>query len=77
MIQIFIRLWNYIRIHGAIRYANAMHEQTGKRYYVLQLGGKVRVIDKQGILTLIRSNILQKRMKEHVNLIRYAIYYTK
>ncbi|MDR1848133.1 MAG: hypothetical protein LBR17_08495 [Bacteroidales bacterium] len=77
MIQIFIRFWNFIRVRNAIIYAKAMNKQTGKRYYVLQLGGKIRVLDKQAIETLVRRNILQKRMREHYELIKYALFFTK
>lgn len=76
MIKILIRFWNFIRVKNAIMYANKMHHFTKKRYYVLQMGGKIRVLSKTQIDYLVDKGYLRKSMKEFVTLSKMSIYHT-
>lgn len=57
-------------------YANKMHNFTNKRYYVLQMGGKIRVLTKTQIDYLVDNGYLRKSMKEFATLSKMSIYYT-
>jgi hypothetical protein len=77
MIKILIRLWNYIRVKNAIAYANKMHAQTNKQYFVIQIGHHIRVLTRAQINYLVDIHILHRCMKEFYNIIKYSIYYTR
>lgn len=76
MIKIIIRFWNFIRVKNAIIYANKMHKRTKKRYYVLQIGGKIRVLTKTQIDYLVAKKVLRKSMQEYPVLAKMCIYHT-
>lgn len=68
---------NYVRVKSAIRHADKMHRLTGKRYFVIKVGGKIRVYDRNKIDWLVDCRILTREMRDYYNLIRYCIYHTK
>jgi len=76
MIKIIIRFWNFIRVKNAIIYANEMHKLTKKRYYVLQIGGKIRVLTKTQIDYLVAKKVLRKSMQEYPVLAKMCLYHT-
>lgn len=77
MIQIFIRLWNYIRVRNAVRYADKLHRLNNKTYYVIQIGGKIRVISRIQANFLVNSGVLRKRMRNDYYLRMYSLYVTQ
>jgi hypothetical protein len=68
---------NYVLVKNAIRHADKMHQLTKKRYYVIKVGGKIRVYDRIKIDELVDLHILKREMKSHYNLTRACIYHTK
>lgn len=74
MIKILQRLWNYIRVKNAIKYANALHAQTNKKYYVIQCGGKIRVLSRTQANYLVDCGYFRKCMRQDYYLQKYALY---
>ena len=68
---------NYVRVKSAIRHADKMHRLTGKRFYVIKVGGKIRVYDRIKINELVDLHIFKREMRNYLNLIRACIYHTK
>ena len=77
MIELCKRLIRYLQVRNAIRHADRMQKLTGKRHYVIQVFGKIRVYDRFRINLLIREGILHKRLRDSVELTRVCLYYTK
>ncbi len=77
MTTLWKRFMNYVRVKSAIRHADKMHRLTGKRYYVIKVGGRIRVYDRNKIDWLVDSRILTREMRDYYHLIRYCIYHTK
>lgn len=68
---------NYVQVKSAIRHADKMHRLTGKRFYVIKVGGRIRVYDRNKIDWLVDHRILKKEMRDYLYLIRVCIYHTK
>lgn len=68
---------NYVLVKNAIRHADKMHRLTGKRFYVIKVGDKIRVYDRIKINELVDLHIFKREMKNYYNLIRACIYHTK
>lgn len=67
---------NYVRVKNAIRHADKMHLLTGKRFYVIKVGNKVRVYDRARIDELVRLGIFRKEMKDYLYIIKQCLYHT-
>ncbi len=76
MIELCKRLIRYLQVRNAIRHADRMQKLTGKRHYVIQVFGKIRVYDRSRINLLIARGILHKRLKDSVELTKVCLYYT-
>lgn len=68
---------NYVQVKSAIRHADKMHQLTGKRFYVIKVGGRIRVYDRNKVDWLVDHRILKKEMRDYLYLIRVCIYHTK
>lgn len=74
MLQILKRLWNYIRLKNAIIYATKMHQKTHKKYYVISIGGKIRVISRLQANILCDKDIFMPRMRNDYYLRKYSLF---
>lgn len=70
------RFMNYVLVKNAIRHADKMHLLTGKRFYVIKVGNKVRVYDRAKIDELVRLGIFRKEMKDYLYIIKQCLYHT-
>jgi len=77
IVILYKRLVNRIRIKNAIKQANRMNQLTKKRFYVLQIFGRIRVYDRNRINLLIERGVLSKKMKQALYLQKVSIYFTK
>lgn len=68
---------NYVRVKNAIRHADRMHQLTGKRFYVIKVGGKIRVYDRAKIDELVKLRIFRREMNDYLYIIRACLYHTK
>ena len=76
MIELCKRLIRYLQVRNAIRHADRMQKLTGKRHYVIQVFGKIRVYDRFRINLLIAQGILHPRLKDNIELTKVCLYYT-
>lgn len=77
MLQVWKRFFRYIQVKNAILHADRMKKLTGKRHYVIQVVGKIRVYDRSRINLLISKKVLRPRLKDSYELTKVCIYYTK
>ena len=67
---------NYVLVKNAIRHAGKMHRLTGKRFYVIKVGDKIRVYDRAKIDELVQLGIFRKEMKDYLYIIKQCLYHT-
>lgn len=67
---------NYVLVKNAIRHADKMHRLTGKRFYVIKVGDKIRVYDRAKIDELVQLGIFRKEMKDYLYIIKQCLYHT-
>lgn len=60
LIKRIIFAWHYRR---AVKKAVAFYEQTGRKYYVIHLNGKLKVVAKKDIRLLIARHRFRKGVK--------------
>ena len=77
MENLFGRLIRAIRLRSAIKHADRMKEMTRSRYYVIQIGYKLRVYNRERIKLLVRRGILHKRLLNYAELQKVSLYFTK
>ena len=77
LLVLWKRKMNYIAVKNAIQHANKLHALTNKQYYVLKVGKKVGVFDRNKIDLLVNIGVFHKKMKEAVNIRKFSIYYTR
>ena len=69
MLEIIKRTYNYLRVRSAVKTAKRLNSQTGKKYYILQIHGKLRVLTRiQGAGEKFRgvyNSANQKRFIRH------------
>ncbi len=73
MLEIIRRTYNYLRVRSAVKTAKRLHSQTGKKYYVLQIHGKLRVLTRIQIDYLVEAGVLHRRMKQDYYLRKYSL----
>lgn len=72
LIKDIIFAWKYKR---AVREAKKLSALFGMKYYVLNMGGKLKVVPKQNIRRLVRSHRFRKGVKV-ADIERHALYVT-
>lgn len=77
MIDLCKRLIRFLRVRSAVRHADRMRKLTGKRHYVIQVFGKIRVYDRQHINMLIDRGVFSKRLRDFIELDRFCLYISK
>ena len=77
MIKVWKRFFRYMQVRNAIRHADRMKKLTGKQHYVIQVFNKIRVYDRSHINWLIAKKVLHPRLKNHYELTKICIYYTR
>lgn len=77
MLQVWKRFFRYVQVKNAILHADRMQKLTGKRHFVIQVLGRIRVYDRSRINFLIARGVLHKRLKDSCELTKVCIYYTK
>ena len=75
-VVIFKRWHNFIRVKNAIKKAKKMHKWDNKQYYVIQLGNRIRVYDRNQINFLIDDKVLHPKLKSVIELRKFCLYYT-
>lgn len=73
LIKDIIFAWKYKR---AVRKANKLSTLFGMKYYVLNMGGKLKVVPKQNIRHLLRTHRFRKGVKV-TDIEKHALYITK
>ena len=63
MIQLIKDLLNAWRYKRAIRKAVKLHELTGRKYFVLVVNGKLRVVAKKDIRLMVATRQFRKGVK--------------
>lgn len=76
MITLCKRLIRFLQVRNAVRHADRMQKLTGKRHYVIQVYGKIRVYDRMRINLLIDRGVLHKRLRDSIELTKVCLYYT-
>ena len=77
MITLCKRLIRFLQVRNAVRHADRMQKLTGKRHYVIQVYGKIRVYDRMRINLLIDRGVLHKRLRDSIELTKVCLYYSK
>ncbi len=77
MITLCKRLIRFLQVRNAVRHADRMQKLTGKRHYVIQVFGKIRVYDRMRINLLIDRGVLHKRLRDSIELTKVCLYYSK
>lgn len=72
LIQRIIFAWKYKR---AVNKAKKLSALFGKKYYVLNMGGKLKVVPKQNIRHLVRTHRFRKEVKV-ADIEKRALYIT-
>lgn len=72
VIKDIIFAWKYKR---AVREANKLSSLFGMKYYVLNIGGRLKVVPKQNIRRLIRTHCFRKGVKV-ADIEKQALYVT-
>lgn len=73
MLEILRRTYNYLRVRHAVKTAKRLHSQTGKKYYILQIGGKLRILTRIQIAYLVDSGVLHPRMRKDYYIRKYSL----
>lgn len=73
MIEILKRFFNYLRVRHAVYTAKRLHAQTGKRYYVLSIGGKLHCLTRFQINYLVSKRVLYPCMRQEYYLRKYSL----
>lgn len=76
MITLCKRLIRFLQVRNAVRHADRMQRLTGKRHYVIQVYGKIRVYDRMRINLLVDRGVLHKRLRDSIELTNVCLYYT-
>jgi len=76
MITLCKRLIRFLQVRNAVRHADRMQKLTGKRHYVIQVYGKIRVYDRMRINLLVDRGVLHKRLRDSIELTNVCLYYT-
>lgn len=76
MIKLCKRLIRFLQVRNAVRHADRMQRLTGKRHYVIQVYGKIRVYDRMRINLLIDRGVLHKRLRDSIELTKVCLYYS-
>lgn len=76
MIMLWKRLIRFLRVRNAVRHADRMQKWTGKRHYVIQVFGKIRVYDRNRINLLISQRVLHPRLRSAIELDKVCLYVT-
>lgn len=76
MITLCKRLIRFLQVRNAVRHADRMQILTGKRHYVIQVYGKIRVYDRMRINLLVDRGVLHKRLRDSIELTNVCLYYT-
>lgn len=76
MITLCKRLIRFLQVRNAVRHADRMQKLTGKRHYVIQVYGKIRVFDRMRINLLIDRGVLHKRLRDSIELNKVSLYFT-
>lgn len=76
MITLCKRLIRFLLVRNAVRHADRMQKLTGKRHYVIQVYGKIRVYDRMRINLLVDRGVLHKRLRDSIELTNVCLYYT-
>ena len=77
MITLCKRFIRFLQVRNAVRNADRMQKLTGKRHYVIQVYGKIRIYDRMRINLLIDRGVLHKRLRDSIELTKVCLYYTK
>ncbi len=64
------------RYKRAVRQANRLAQETGLRYYVLSMGGSLKVVPKQTIKQLVQQHRFRKGTKVK-DIEKIALHITK
>ena len=72
LIKDIIFAWKYKR---AVRKANKLSALFGMKYYVLNMGGRLKVVPKQNIRHLVHTHRFRKGVKV-ADIERIALYVT-
>ena len=73
MLEIIKRTYNYLRVRSAVKTATRLNSQTGKRYYILQIHGKLRVLTRIQVDYLVSVGVLHRRMHQDYYLRKYSL----
>lgn len=76
MITLCKRLIRFLQVRNAVRHADRLQRLTGKRHYVIQVYGKIRVYDRMRINLLVDRGVLHKRLRDSIELTNVCLYYT-
>jgi hypothetical protein len=71
------RLNNYIKVKQAVKQADRLAKLTRKRHYVIQVKGKMLVMNRAKVNVLVDKGFFTKSMKDSINLQKFSIYFTK
>jgi hypothetical protein len=71
------RLANYIKVKNAVKQADRLAKLTRKRHYVIQVGGKMLVMNRARVNVLVEKGFFTKNMKDSLHLQKFSIYFTK
>jgi len=72
-----IRQWIFAwRYRKAVRKAVRLHESDGRKYFVILMGGKLRVVAKQTVSHLVRTRRFRKGVRT-ADIEKKALFVTK
>jgi hypothetical protein len=71
------RLNNYIKVKQAVKQADRLAKLTRKRHYVIQVKGKMLVMNRARVNALVDKGFFAKSMKDSLQLQKFSIYFTK
>lgn len=71
------RLNNYIKVKQAVKQADRLAKLTRKRHYVIQVKGKMLVMNRAKVNVLVDKGFFTKSMKDSIHLQKFSIYFTK
>ena len=76
MKDFFFMLFSRVRFWLLKHKADAMHDATGKRYYVIPCGGKKLLIACNNDIKLLKKRGVLKRHLDHLTIMENCLYYT-
>jgi len=77
LITVIRRTRRQIAVSSAIRHADKMRRQRrGRQQFVMVIGGRVKVYERDQINNLIRLGYLDKSLRDYLKLCQYCIYVT-